>query len=218
MTWWGGVEGGKVNSCDNLQGGEVVPQAFPLPKSHLTILLVEGVVAQAQGGPAVPALEAAAVEEASLGAGSLHDVDTAPAEVAGVTVLPCPLPRWLWGQRTGRAGTGGLAPTLPRGCAGSHGGTRQGFAPLAALGPLGMGEGAASLGSGKPVGSGNRQGGAGNLWAFACAALVPALGLALPATGALPGALSWTLHPKVTQGPTCPGSITVGCGGSWALS
>lgn len=130
MTW---EEGGE-NSCDNLQGGEVVPRAFPLPKSCLTILLVEGVVAQAQGGPAVPALEAAAVEEASLGAGSLQDVDTVAAEIAGVTVLPCPLPCWLRGERTGWGGTGGLAPTLPRGCAGSHGGTGQGSAPLAAPG------------------------------------------------------------------------------------
>lgn len=168
-----------------------MPQAFPIPKSLLTILLVEGVVTQAQGGPAAPALEAAAVEEASLGAGSLQDVDTAPTEVAGVTVLPCPLPRWLRGDRTGWGGTGGLAPTLARGCARSHGGTGQGFAPLAALGLFRMGEGVATLGSGKPVGSGNKQGGAGNMWAFACAALVPALGLALPGAGA----------PLV---PTCP--------------
>lgn len=156
--------------------------AFPLPKSCLTILLVEGVVAQAQRGPAAPALEAAAMEEASLGAGSLQDVHTAAAEVAGVTVLPCPLPRGLQGGWTGWGGTGGLAPTLPCGCASSHAGHGAGFAPLEALG---MGEGAASLGSGKPVGSGNKQGGAGNLWAFACAALVPALGSALPAAGAL---------------------------------
>lgn len=109
-------------------------RAFPVPKNLLTILLVEGVVAQAQGGPAAPALEAAAVEEASLGAGSLHDVDTAAAEVAGVTVLPCPLPRWLWGHRTGWGGTGSLALALPHCCARSHGGTEQGCAPLAALG------------------------------------------------------------------------------------
>lgn len=111
-----------------------MPRAFPVPKSLLTILLIEGVVAQAQGGPAAPALEAAAVEEASLGAGSLHDVHTAAAEVAGVTVLPCPLPRCLRGDSTGWGGTGGLAPALPRGCARSHGGTGQGCAPLAALG------------------------------------------------------------------------------------
>ena len=64
------------------------PRASPLPKTCLTVLLVEGVVAQAQGGPAPPALEAAAVEEASLGAGSLQDVDAAAAEVAGVAALP----------------------------------------------------------------------------------------------------------------------------------
>lgn len=64
-----------------------------------------------------------------------------------------------------------------------------------------MGEGVASLGSGKPVGSGNRQGGAGSLWASACAALVPALGLALPATGASPGPTCPELNPP-SQGDT----------------
>lgn len=45
-------------------------------------------------------------------------------------------------------------------------------------------QGAAGLGSGKPVGSGNSQGGAASPWAAACAAPVPALGLCPCAGGA----------------------------------
>lgn len=185
-----GGGGGGPNPCDNPQGGEALPPASPLPKTRLTVLLVEGVVAQAQGGPAPPTLEAAAMEEVSLGTGSLQDVDTAAAEVASVAALPAG--RRLQGKRTGCGGTGVLAPTLSCGFAGSPGGLGRGggFSPLAEVGLgardgfAGTSKGAASLGSGKPVGSGNRQGGAGSLWAFACTAPVPALGSGPPAAGA----------------------------------
>lgn len=117
MTWGRGQH---PNPCDNLHGGEAWSRASPLsPQTRLTVLLVEGVVAQAQGGPAAPALEAAAVEEASLGTGSLQDVDAAAAEVAGVAALPPG--RWLRRKRTGWGlTTEGLTATLP-------GGFGQGF-------------------------------------------------------------------------------------------
>lgn len=53
--------------------------------TSLTILDVVGVRGQAQGGAAVLALEAAAVEELALGAEPLHHVDALAAEVAHVT-------------------------------------------------------------------------------------------------------------------------------------
>ena len=101
----------RMRSCKVEQA---LPRAPRLPRARLTVLLVEGVVAQAQRGPALPALEAAAVEEASLGAGSLQEVDAAAAEVASVTALPAG--RRLRGERTGWGGTGVPAPTTqPRG-------------------------------------------------------------------------------------------------------
>lgn len=52
--------------------------------TSLTILDVVGVRGQTQGGAAVLALEAAAVEELALGAEPLHHVDALVAEVAHV--------------------------------------------------------------------------------------------------------------------------------------
>lgn len=86
-------------AMQQLQGREALSLGSPFTQSPLTVPLVEAVVAQAQGGPAALALEAAAVEEASLGTGSLQDVDAEAAEVAGVTAVPTG--QWLWwGQGT----------------------------------------------------------------------------------------------------------------------
>lgn len=172
----------------------------PRPQALLTVLLVEGVVAQAQRGPALPALEAAAVEEASLGAGPLQDVDAPAAEVAGVAALPAG--RRLRGEREGCGGTGWWHPPSP-GALRVLGRGAWGFAPslcLAELLAAGTTEGAAGLGSRKPVGSGNSLGGAASPWASACAAPVPALGLASCAGGA--AVLPPPPHPVPTRVPS----------------